>query len=67
MAELRFGPSAIAKHPIIHYRHTFSGNTCLKMDVASIVKGVKMTEFDFTPQVSTGGKNAQKVRLLLNT
>ena len=37
------------------------------MDVASVVKGVKMTEFDFTPQVSTGGKNAQKVRLLLNT
>ena len=37
------------------------------MDVASVVKGVKMTEFDFTPYDSTGGKNAQQFRLLLNT
>ena len=31
-------------YQIIHHRHTFSGKTCLKMDVASIVKGVKMID-----------------------
>ena len=31
-------------YQIIHHRHTFSGKTCLKMDMASVVKGVKMID-----------------------
>ena len=51
---------------IIHYSHILNGNICLEIDAAGVDLGVKITEFDFTPVITTTGMYVCNLRPSLN-